>query len=201
VKPGGTSYCSKPGTSDGECGPGIGANQKATFSLLYGSGEATLSSEMEALQSTAKSKAGIALTLGQAPISDVLAKVYDDCTTANPCSDWDLDELSYTFDWVYGPDFFPTGEQNFFTGAASNPGGYSSATDDANIIATNTAAMHSAEFADLFKYEDYLARQLPVVWMPNEYSQLTMYKSDLTGVVPQSVLDFIYPQYYSFKSK
>jgi hypothetical protein len=46
-----------------------------------------------------------------------------------------------------------------------------------------------------------LAKQLPVVWMPNEYYQLTMYKSDLKGVVPQSVEDEIYPQYFSLRGK
>jgi peptide/nickel transport system substrate-binding protein len=201
VDPGGTSFCSHPGTGSGECGAGIGSGQTARFSLLYASDEATLTSEMEALQSTSKSKAGIALNLSQAPVSSILGKVYDGCTAAKPCNDWDLDMLDYTFDWVYGPDFFPSGEQNFLTGASSNPGDYSSSTNDANIKLTTTATSHSAGIAALFKYQDYLVKQLPVVWMPNEYSQLTMYKSDLKGVVPQSILDFIFPQYYSFKSK
>jgi peptide/nickel transport system substrate-binding protein len=156
---------------------------------------------MKALQSTSKSKAGIALNLSQAPVDTILGKVYDGCTATKPCSDWDLDMLDYTFDWVYGPDFLPTGEQNFFTGASSNPGNYSSATNDANIKLTTIAPNHKAEITDLFKYQNYLVRNLPVVWMPNEYSQLTMYKSDLKGVVPQSILDFIFPQYYSFKGK
>jgi hypothetical protein len=42
-----------------------------------------------------------------------------------------------------------------------------------------------------------MARQLPVVWMPNEPAQLTLYKSDLRGVVPQGAYaDEIYPENY-----
>ena len=199
VVPGGSSYCSSPGSGPGQCGAGIAANQKATFSLLYGSGETTLTNEMEAMQSTMKSAAGITLNLTQAAVPDILAKVYVGCTLAKPCSNWDLDMLEYTFDWVYGPDFYPTGGQLYYTNAASNPGDYSSATNDANILATHTAVSPAAGQRALFKYQDYLAQQLPVVWMPNEYSQLTMYRSNLNGVVPQSILDFIYPQFYSFK--
>ena len=67
--------------------------------------------------------------------------------------------------------------------------------------AASTASSHSVAITALFKYQDYLAKQLPVVWMPNEYYQLTMYKSDLKGVVPQSVEDEIYPQYFSLRGK
>jgi peptide/nickel transport system substrate-binding protein len=199
VVPGGVSYCSKPGSSSGDCGTGIHAHQDLTFKLLYSSGIASLANEMEALQSTAKSVAGIVLNLSEAPGAQVEATSYAGCTQAHPCNDWDITSVNFYFSWVYGPDYFPTGEELFSTGASANQGDYSSPTDNANIQATNTAPNSSAEIKALFKYEDYLARQLPVIWMPNEYYQLTMYKDDLKGAVPQSILDFIYPQFYSFK--
>jgi hypothetical protein len=68
--------------------------------------------------------------------------------------------------WNYNPDNLPTGGELFETGAASNTGDYSNATDNANIAATHVAPTHAAEISALFKYENYLAEQLPVVWVP-----------------------------------
>jgi peptide/nickel transport system substrate-binding protein len=156
---------------------------------------------MEAMQSTMRSKAGIELNLSEEAPADVEATGFDECTQAKPCDDWEIASFGYFFTWVYGPDFLPTGEELFSTGAAANAGDYSDAANNSNITTTTTAASHSAETTALFKYQDYLAKQLPVVWMPNEYYQLTMYKSDLAGVVPQSVEDEIYPQYFSVRGK
>jgi peptide/nickel transport system substrate-binding protein len=201
VDPGGDTYCSKPGTGAGECGAGIAANQKASFGLLYASGTTALTNEMEAMQSTMEAKAGIVLNLKEESGSEVEATGFDECTDSKPCDNWDIVSVGYNFTWVYGPDFLPTGEELFSTGAAANAGDYTDAANNSNITTTTTAPSHTAETAALFKYQDYLAKQLPVVWMPNEYYQLTMYKSTLKGAVPQSVEDEIYPQFYSYKGK
>ena len=50
----------------------------------------------------------------------------------------------------------------------------------------------------MIRYQDFLARQLPAVWLPEVPLQLTMYKSNLKGLVPQDVYDIIYPQDYYF---
>lgn len=202
VKPGGTSYCSHPGTGSGECGAGIAVGQKASFSLLYASGITALTNEVEAMQSTMHATAGVVLTLKEEPSAQVIATEFaGGCSPTHHCNNWDLAMWNFSYGWVFGPDFLPTGEELYETGASANGGGYSSPTDDANILATTTASNQSAETTSLFKYEDYLAKTLPVVWMPTEYYQLTMYKSDLRGLLPQSVMGAIYPQYYSFKSK
>ena len=88
----------------------------------------------------------------------------------------------------------------FACGSSSNGGDYCNATNDANIAATHTAPSASGETKALFAYEDFLARQLPVVWMPNSPYQLTVYKAGLKNFVPQGVFDELYPQYY-FVSK
>lgn len=199
IVPGGLSYCSHAGSGRGDCGAGVAKGQGASFTLVYGNGQTALTEEMDDLQSTMRSKAGIDLVLSSAPVPQILGTAYAGCTLSKPCDDWDLDMLDYTFDWVYGPDFFPSGEELYYTNSESNPGDYSSAADNANILLTETAATRKAEVAAMTKYQNYLARELPVAWMPNEFSQLTMYKSDLRGVVPQSILDFVFPQFYSFK--
>ena len=56
---------------------------------------------------------------------------------------------------------------------------------DAEIHATNVAPTYADEISALYTYENYIARQLPVLEIPNSSFQLTMYKRDLKGVVPQ----------------
>ena len=79
-----------------------------------------------------------------------------------PCSGlgyaWEMEDASSG--WFYAPDYYPSGEQIFQTGAASNSGVYSDTTNDANIRATELGD------AGLSTYENYLAKQLPVVWEP-----------------------------------
>ena len=53
--------------------------------------------------------------------------------------------------------------------------------------------------AALFEYEDYIAKQLLVVFVPNGPYQLTMVKTNLAGY-HQGIFDEIHPQYYLFKS-
>jgi len=198
VNPAGTTVCAKPGTGTGDCGAGITANQPLTFSLLYASGSTSLTNEIEAMQSTMKQVAGIVLNLSSQPFSDVIDTAFDGCTFATPCTKWDL--ADWGGGWVFSPDFFPTGEELFETGASANAGDYINSTNNANILATNVASTQSSEITSLFKYENYLAKQLPVVWMPNAPYELVMYKSNLQGLIPQGVYDEIYPQMYSFKS-
>ena len=198
VNPGGVSVCSKPGTASGDCGAGIPSGAKATFRLLYASGATELTNEMEAMQSTMKQKAGINLELSSAPFAQVISTAFGGaCTDAKPCSNWDL--ADWGGGWVYSPDYLPTGGELFQTGASSNPGYYNSPEANSLIKATHTASTASAETAALFKYEDYIAKQLPVVYMPNGPYQLTMVKSNLAGY-HQGIFDEMYPQYYSFKS-
>lgn len=196
VVPKGASFCSDPGTGSGQCGAGIKSGQKATFTALYASGNAELSSEMEAFQSSEEQHAGIDFTILQQSGTDMAGEVTG-CTFATPCSDWDLENFGGS-GWVYSPDYFPTGEELFETGAASNLGDYSDPTANALIDATTTAPTHAAEITALYKYQDYIAQQLPQVLWPSAFTQATVYKSDLKGFVPQDVYEVVTPQYYRF---
>ena len=194
VVPRGISYCSRPGTGSGMCGAGIKRDQKLEFSLLYASGNVEATNEMSAFASTLKANAGIQITLSQGSFNDVLGVVFGGCTYAAPCSDWEIG--NWLGGWTYAPGFFPTGEENFASGAGSNVGDFSQPENDANIVATNTAANAAAERTALFRYQDFLAKQLPVIWIPHAPLQLTMYKNDLQGLVPQNLYDIIEPQDY-----
>ena len=56
----------------------------------------------------------------------------------SPCSGakctWQI--ANYGIGWTYFPDYYPTGEDNFLTGAATNFGGYSDPKADKLIRAT-----------------------------------------------------------------
>jgi len=47
-----------------------------------------------------------------------------------------------------------------------------------------------------YQGQNYLAAQLPVIYMPNTPLQLTMYRSGLHGLVPQNVFEAMTPQFY-----
>jgi peptide/nickel transport system substrate-binding protein len=196
VVPGGDSYCSRPGTGSGDCGAGIAANQTATFKVLYASGTLALTNEMSAMESTMKATAGISLVLSTAPLADVVSTSFSSCTFSAPCNDWQL--ADWGTGWTYYPDYLPTGEEFFYENSISNAGDFISPSMDADITATNTAPTYASEIKAIFKYEDYAAKDLPVVWLPNGPYQFTMYKSNLKGLVPQGIFAEIYPQFYQY---
>ncbi len=197
VVPGGTSTCTKPGTGSGDCGAGIAAGAQLSFRLLYESGSTSLTQEMEAMKSAEASVAGIQLALSTAPFGQVIGTTFGGgCTDANPCSTWDMG--NWGGGWVYSPDYYPTGEELFETGASSNPGYYNDAEANHLIQATNTNATAAGETKALDTYENYLAKQLPVVWLPTAAYQLETYKSNLKGLLPQGVFLEIYPEQYGF---
>ncbi len=194
VQAGGTTTCERPGSGAGQCGAGITSGKALQFTLMYPSGNLESTNEMEVLQSAARATAGIDLSLKSAPYQQVTSVALNGCTPSTPCTNWDI--ANWVNYWTYAPDYLPTGGELFATGAGSNGGDYSSAANDANIHATHTAAGSSAELQALFTYEDYLARQVPVIYLPDTPLQLTMYRSNLQGLVPQNVFDAVDPQFY-----
>ncbi len=187
VVPGGTSTCTKPGTAADECGAGIPAGAQLAFVLQYASGITITSNTMNAEKSS-WAQAGINVTLTSASFNSVIG-------TAVPCPSgcaWQLQ--NWGAGWVFAPDYYPTGEAIFQSGAGSNSGNYSDATNDANIMATNTSDIN------LVKYENYLATQLPVVYQPNYVTSMTEIQKGLSGVTPQSPLWAINPENWRWNS-
>ena len=159
--PNGTSTCQKPGSGAGQCGAGIPAGAKLDFNLQYVGGSSIIAKTMNAEKSS-WAQAGIKMNLSTASFSSVNGTAIP-CTPGAACA-WELQ--NWGSGWVFSPDYYPTGEQIFQTGAPSNSGGYSSATNDVNIVAsTNTQV-------PLTTYENYLAEQLPVIFQPNYVTEL-----------------------------
>lgn len=187
VHPSGVSTCKDPGTGPGECGAGISRGEGLSFKLIFPSGSPTTSDLMAALKSSA-AQAGIDLTVVEEPFSDVTTTVFScDPSTGSGCS-W---QLGADTGWAYYP--YPSGEQVFKSGAFDNGDGYSNPEADALIDATLT---HPG-LAPIYKYEDYLEKQLPDIYLPTPPYQITVYKSNLKGVVPQDPSLNLYPQTWS----
>ena len=108
-----------------------------------------------------------------------------------PC-DWDM--ANWAGGWVFGPDYLPTGEALFHCGAPANSGGYCDKTNETLISKTLT----SGNLHVLYRWQDYLATRLPVMWQPNSVAALTEIADDLKGVTPQNPTLAINPENWYF---
>ena len=187
VNASGTSTCQHPGTGTGECGAGISQGEGLSFKLIYATGSVATTDEMEALRSSA-SQAGINLTVEQEPFSSVTTTIYGcDASTGTGCN-WQMGGDS---GWEYYA--YPSGEQLFKTGGSGNSGGYSSPEADSLINATLT----QPGLGPMYTYENYLAKQVPVIYLPTPAYQITVYKTKLKGVPPQDPSLNLYPERWS----
>ena len=193
VNPGGVSTCSKPGTGAGECGAGVKQGQQASFSLEYVSGSPRVTAEMNQLAADF-ALAGIQLKLTQASYDQVLGSA-SPCSPGTACG-WEL--AYWDSPWIYSPDYYPTGDQLWAcTGAGTSPvyagsnvGGYCDSQAEADIAATKSSDSIQA----MSTYESYVARSLPVLWVPVPDYALAEVNKALQGTVPLDPLLEIYPE-------
>src|SRR5215469_7908333 len=154
---GGPRTCTNPGNGPHQCGPDVAAGAVLSFSFIYASGQDFMESASRELESNA-SLAGIQINLSPESFDDVVGTAFSAKDTS-----WDLAEWG---SWTYDPDYLPTGETLFATGAPNNAGGYSDSTNDRLTTAT-VQARTPAEFTQaMYSWQNYLAAQLPVVYMP-----------------------------------
>jgi peptide/nickel transport system substrate-binding protein len=179
VRANGVSTCSRPGTAADACGAGVASGAKLAFSLSYASGIPEVAQEMQAWKSDL-SRVGIQLTLSQAPLNTVFSEITPCKPNQSTCS-W---QMAYWGNgWEFAPDYYPSGEVAFSTGAIGNWGSYSDPQMDAKIKATTTQAG-----LDVFhSWADYTARQLPMLFMPLSAVQISAISNKLQGAIPQQV--------------
>jgi peptide/nickel transport system substrate-binding protein len=187
VVPQGTTTCSNPSL----CGPGVAKGQRMSFTLIYATGTAWIVSEVTQLQSNLAS-IGIKLNLKPEPFDQVLSVAGGGCVVAHlPCN-WDM--ADWGGGWSFSPDYSPTGEELFLTGVPANSASYSNSADDAMIEKT----LSSSNLTYMFSWENYLSKQLPVIWQPDADYQLTEIANNLKGVIPQSTTLSINPENWYF---
>jgi peptide/nickel transport system substrate-binding protein len=184
VKPGAVSTCKDAGTGPKDCGAGIAAGTQLSFTLQYATGIVEVSQEMQALKSN-YSQAGIQINLESAPFDTIISQLTP-CTAAQASCSWQM--LNYGNGWTYGVDPYPTGDQLFETGAGSNSSNYSDS--EANSLITATVKGPGS----LTAYENYLADQVPVLWMPEPVYQISEVSDSLHGALPQSPIESLTPE-------
>jgi peptide/nickel transport system substrate-binding protein len=191
VVPNGISTCTKPGTASGECGAGVTAGSALNFNFLYLSGTAWVQSEMTQLQSNSSS-IGIKLNLVPKTLGDVLSEVGGNCVVVKSPCNWDM--ANWGFGWSFSPDYLPTGDQLFECGAVANSGGFCDKTNDSLIGQTLT----NDSLSLFYKWQNYLAPKLPVIYQPNAAYTLTEVSNSLKGYFPQSPTLSITPEDWYF---
>lgn len=179
VKPGGTTTCSDAA----KCG--VPAGTTLNFNLQYAGGTQSITQLMNTEKSS-WAQAGINVKLTTATFNTVIGTAVP-CTGAS-CT-WELE--NWGGGWIFAPDYYPSGEVLFQTGASSNGGSYSDAQADSLIKATTVGN------ADLKAYQNYLAQQLPVVWQPNAVTVAEVSKK-LVGVTPINALLTVNPEDWYF---
>jgi len=191
VVPNGLSFCARPGQGDGECGTGIPAGRRLSFSLLYPSGLSYSDDSMVDLQSVAR-QVGIELQLKEVPATTISATVLP-CSPHQAACSWQLGQ--YGTGWLFSPDHYPTGEEIFQTGALGNVGSYSDPSIDRLIEATTTAPP-AAEQKALDAYADAVRTAVPDFWQPSPGTAVVL-QGNLRGFVPNAY-GFINPEEWYF---
>lgn len=174
--PDGVGRCVRPGTGPGQCGAGVRPGQPLEFSMLYASGTQRVRLFMQQLQSSA-SRVGVRIDLKGAPFSTVTGTAIP-CQAGKPDCAWQM--ADWGSGWAFAPDFYPTGEQIFGTGAGSNQGGFSDPKLDALIDRTQ----HDDSPQAMQEYQHYGSWDLPSIWMPQADYELLEIANNLKGVQP-----------------
>jgi peptide/nickel transport system substrate-binding protein len=185
----GTDTCTNPGTGAGQCGAGIPAGTPLSFSFGYATGVTPIVDIAEA-EVASWDSAGIHVTPVPATFDTTVGNYSPPCMSASTCS---LEIGWWGGGWEYSPDYEPTGELLFQTGAGSNSQNYSNPTMDSLIAQTNYSNV------SLNSYENYAAQQLPgVIWQPNLDYSLTEVVNDLRGIAPQNPFANLFPEYWYY---
>ncbi|HZS29843.1 MAG TPA: ABC transporter substrate-binding protein [Gaiellaceae bacterium] len=177
IKPGGTDTCSNAA----KCG--VPAGTPLSFNLQYVSGSPTEDQLMQAEKSS-WAQVGIHITTTTGTFDTVLSN-------AVPCKACSWEFANWGGGWIFAPDYYPSGEDLFQTGASSNSGSYSDPKMDSLIKGTTVGN------ASLSQYEVYGAKEIPVIWQPIELGATEINKK-LQGVTPLNALTNINPENWYF---
>jgi peptide/nickel transport system substrate-binding protein len=178
------AVCVRPGTGPGEAGEGIPAGTTLSFSLRHVAGRPALARLMRQYQADA-AKAGIGLRLSEVYGSTLVAEDGPGPSTPDNPRLWELS--CWNGGWVYN---YPTGENLFQSGAGCNFSNYPDAMAD-ELIARTVA---TDDLAELYAYQEYIADQTPVVFMPNFPQRLFEVAANLRGFTPVNPYGLINPE-------
>ncbi|MFI6761133.1 peptide ABC transporter substrate-binding protein [Micromonospora sp. NPDC050417] len=190
VTPDGQTTCQNAGSGADQCGEGIAAGTPLALTVVSQTGFAATTKMFAEIKSQ-MSKVGIDLTIKEVPDSVAVTPA---CKPADATCTWDMSFFGSQGSWYYPA--FASGERLFATDAPVNLGSYSNPEADKLIEATQ----FSEDDGALKAYNDLLAKDLPVLWMPNPVFQISAYRTGLQGVDPQDPMNNMFFQDWSWKS-
>lgn len=179
---GGVMTCTSPGTAANQCGAGVAKGTKFQMQVLSQSGSTVTDNLMSALQSSF-AETGIKFDIKTAPVSSVLSQT-PQCTADQAACKWQLSFFGTAGSWYFPA--YPTGDSLFQSKGGSNFGNYSNPADDTLIGATTTSNDPQA----VLDYSAALAKDLPVVWLPEPDYQVSVIKTGLGGFAQDSLGNF-----------
>jgi peptide/nickel transport system substrate-binding protein len=189
---GGVMVCTSPGSSTSQCGAGVAKGTKFEMQVLSQSGSPVTDNMMSAIQSSL-AKTGIKFDIKTAPVNSVLSQT-PQCTSSQSICKWQLSFFGTAGSWYFPA--FPTGDSLFQTKGGSNFGNYSDAAADKLISESTTSSSNSA----VQQYSSALAKDLPVVWLPEPDYQISVIKKGLGGFAQDALANF-HPQQWKWTSK
>jgi peptide/nickel transport system substrate-binding protein len=193
IHAGGTDSCVSPGTGPSDCGAGIPKGTPLSFTEPYASGAAALTEIVDS-ESSSWSQMGINVTTKAEPFNTVIgsATPCPSVTVAKSACTWEF--ANWGGGWLYSPDYLPTGEEIFATGAGSNSGSYNDPMNN-KLIKLTTVSSDPSYFT---QFENYLQKELPVIWQPTPvYANYEVSKS-IYGVTPFNALENLTPEYWHY---
>ncbi len=189
---GGVMVCTDPGTSSSQCGAGVAKGTKFQMQVLSQSGSTVTDNMMSVIQSSL-AKTGIGFSIKTAPVNSVLSQT-PPCTADQPICKWQLSFFGTAGSWYFSA--FPTGDSLFQTKGGSNFGNYSNPKVDQLIAASTTSTSTSA----VRDYSAAVAKDLPVIWLPEPDYQISVVKNGLGGFAQDSLANF-HPAQWNWTGK
>jgi peptide/nickel transport system substrate-binding protein len=179
---GGVMTCTGPGTGASRCGEGVAKGTKFQMQVLSQSGSAVTDNMMSAIQSSL-AKTGIKFSIRTAPVNSVLSQT-PQCTASQSICKWQLSFFGTAGSWYFNA--FPTGDSLFQSKGGSNFGSYSDTSVDQLISASTTSSSNRV----IQDYSAALAKELPVIWLPEPDYQISVLKKGLGGFSQDSLANF-----------
>ncbi|GAA4017706.1 peptide ABC transporter substrate-binding protein [Streptomyces plumbiresistens] len=178
----GVMTCTSPGSSASQCGEGVAEGTKFAMQVLSQSGSTVTDNMMSAIQSSL-AKTGVKFSIKTAPVNSVLSQT-PQCTSGQSICKWQLSFFGTAGSWYFNA--FPTGDSLFQTKGGSNFGNYSNPEVDKLISASTTSTSNEA----IQGYSAALAKDLPVIWLPEPVYQVSVVRNGLGGFSQDSLANF-----------
>ncbi|GHH76780.1 ABC transporter substrate-binding protein [Streptomyces sulfonofaciens] len=178
----GVMTCTTPGSGDSACGEGVDKGTTFEMQVLSQSGSTVTDNMMSAIQSSL-AKTGIKFSIKTAPVNSVLSQT-PQCTASQPICKWQLSFFGTAGSWYFPA--YPTGDSLFQSKGGSNFGNYSNPDVDKLIDASTTSDSPKA----MQDYSAALAKDLPVVWLPEPDYQISVVNNRLGGFFQDSLAEF-----------